>query len=51
MVCAYWGLAREEFKSVDIKSLTNGKEVIEIGGDTERAISDWSAQVKKLFKL
>ncbi|KAL1438379.1 hypothetical protein MTO96_047997 [Rhipicephalus appendiculatus] len=48
---AYRHLTGQELQSVDVKSSNNWKEVIEIGGDTERAISGWSAEEKKLFRL
>lgn len=48
---AYRDLTGEELKSVDVECSSNWKQVVEIGGDTEKVIAEWSAEEKKLFRL
>lgn len=47
----YRDLTGEELKSLDVERSANWKQVVEVGGDTETAISDWTAEEKKLFRL
>lgn len=41
----------EELKSLEFECSAKWKQVVEVGGNTETAISDWTAKEKKLFRL
>ncbi|KAG0422049.1 hypothetical protein HPB47_002096 [Ixodes persulcatus] len=47
----YRDLTGEELKSLDVERSANWKQAVEAGGDTETAISDWTAEEKTLFRL